>query len=322
MKKIFLLLFSLFTIITFGQSIEEKKSNLLNEFSEKACQCIDSIRTNNLSKEVIASKIHDCIDIEVSGYQLGVKLMENIDVREILTDSITPKEDLNITISLNKESPEYKKYYYEIERYLMANCKAIKQKVAATDLYSEKSLSSNEEALKYYNSGLNELENENYEDAITLFQKSIKIDNQFAFAYDNLGLCYRKINQFDKAIEYYNKSLEIDPTGEFPLQNLGIAYIYIKDYQSAVEAYRRLSKIRPDNPEVFYGLGQIYTYYLPNYELATDFMCQAFNLYTYQNSPYRTDAENMLLQLYEQFKQDNKEDVFLKILEDNNIKIN
>ena len=33
MKKIFLLLFSLFTIITFGQSIEEKKSNLLNEFS-------------------------------------------------------------------------------------------------------------------------------------------------------------------------------------------------------------------------------------------------------------------------------------------------
>ena len=87
------------------------------------------------------------------------------------------------------------------------------------------------------------------------------------------------------------------------------------------DAYQRLAAIYPDDPETFYGIGRVYI--LKNdSEKALDNMCKAYNLYIKINSPYRTDAEKNIQMLYQQMKKDNKEDVFNKILKDNNINPN
>ena len=157
---------------------------------------------------------------------------------------------------------------------------------------------------------------------ITKKQLNITKNSNFAFEYDNIGICYRKLNRYDDAIKAYEKSLKIDPNGLTPLQNIAIAYIYKKDYKKAVKAYEKLAKLDSKNPEVYYGIGNIYAQYLFDYEKALENLCQAYNIYVNQKSPYRTDAETLINIVYQGLKKEGKEKVFNQILEKYNISQN
>lgn len=319
MKKIVFLIFAFFTLTSFSQetvnSIKFDKKEFLKEVSENACKCIDSVETFNKIVDSVSSDIHKCIDKQVIAYQLGIKIedIKNIEDKD---------KKVTISINTNADSNEYKKYYYDIEKYLMQNCSSIKSKMAANDVLNEKSHSRNSEAIKYYNLGLDESDKENYSKAIEYYKKAVVFDSDFAFAYDNIGICYRKLNKFDEAIEAYEKSLKIDPNGKMPLQNIAIAYIYKKEYKKGLKAYEKLSKLDPNNPEVFYGIGNIYANYVFDYEKGLDNLCKAYNIYVKQKSPYRTDAETLINVIYKEMKKQGKEALFNQILENNNISPN
>ncbi|MFC4739945.1 hypothetical protein ACFO3U_08055 [Flavobacterium ponti] len=144
MKKIFSLLVLIINLqFTFSQesdklddaTIETLKNNLLKNTSEKSCKCIDSINTNNKQKKQISNEINSCIDKEISIYQLATKLFE------VGKDTTAGNKTINVNYNLDKNSKEYKDYYYEIERYLMENCKAIKEKAASNEIENENSVS-------------------------------------------------------------------------------------------------------------------------------------------------------------------------------------
>lgn len=204
----------------------------------------------------------------------------------------------------------------------MDNCPTLKDKVASNNVVNNNSMSTNKEALKLYDLGMDETAKNNFKGAIEYYKKAVKIDPNFAFAYDNMGICYRRLEEYDLAIDAYEKSLKIDPNGLMPLQNIAVAYSYKKDYKKAVETYERLAKIEPNNPEVFYGIGQMYALHLNDSEKGLDNMCKAYKLYIEQKSPYRGDAEKIIQMIYAQMKKDGKEDNFNKILSANNIKSN
>ncbi len=327
MKHFFIALVGICSLqIGFGQDTSKKeienpfnKKQFLKELSENACKCIDSINTGQKVKDSISSEIHSCIDKQVGAYQMGVKLASIKDLEKEAKEGEDGKKNIDIAINVNPDSKEYKEYYYEMERYLINNCKAIRDKIAANDKPGDKSLSENEQAQKYYNLGLEESKNEHYEKAIEYFKKAVVFDPEFAFAYDNIGISYRKLNKFDDAIEAYEKSLKIDPNGTMPLQNIAVAYQYKKEYKKAVKAYERLAKLDDKNPEVYYGIGQIYAQYLFDYEKALDNLCQAYNLYVAQKSPYRTDAETLIQIVYKEMKKQGKEALFNDILKKHNI---
>lgn len=290
----------------------------LKEVSENACKCIDSISVFNKSKKEVSSEIHACIDKQCAAYQLGLKLSELKNINT--TDG--GEKSINLDINVNPNSKEYKKYYYDIETYLMENCPSIKEKVTSNDKLGVKSLSDDREAMKYYNLGLDEGKKENWEKAIEYYKKAIVFDSEFAFAYDNMGVCYRMLKKYDEAIDAYEKSLRIDPNGEMPLQNIGIVYLYKKEYKKAVKAYERLAKVDPKNPEVYYGIGNIYAQYLFDYEKALDNLCQAYLIYIEIKSPYRSDAEKLIQLVYSEMKKQGKEATFNAILEKHNINPN
>ena len=222
--------------ISFLKAQDSKKNNpqtLLIELGNKACDCIDSVDTYNKSVDDVTKEISECIDKNVDAYQLGSKLM-SIDLLKDNQANEKGKRKINITINTNKNTSEYKKYYYEMERYLMENCPSLKRKIAGNEKQNNKSISKNEEAKKLYDRGLDEAANNNYEKAIYYYEAALKLDPEFAFAWDNLGLTYRKMDNYDKAIESYQKSLEIDPDGRMPLQNIAVAYQYKKDFQAAI----------------------------------------------------------------------------------------
>jgi tetratricopeptide (TPR) repeat protein len=315
MKKNLLFIFLSISLTATSQEtakIDTKK--LLKELTDQACLCIDSIPTYNRISDSISADISSCIGDKVGAYQLGERLA-NVD----LSNATGDKKNLNISLNFDPNSDEYKEIYYQMERYLMANCTTLKGKIAANDKENDNSMSKNKDAIKYYELGIDEGKKENFKGAIEYYKKAVKIDPNFAFAYDNMGISYRRLEKYDLAIESYEKSLKIDPKGKMPLQNIAVAYSYKKQYKKAVDTYEKLALLDPNNPEVFYGIGQMYSFHLNDYEKGLNNMCQAYNLYFEQKSPYRTDAEKIIQMIYGQMKKDGKEEKFNEILKANNI---
>ena len=284
---------------------------IFRDYSQKACLCIDSIETDNKVMKEIAAAISDCIDKEVIGYQVITKLYQSM---------INPASDNKITINTNKESDEYKKQYYDMERWLTDSCKAIKKKIATSDIVKDNSYSENKKANRLYNDGVELMKKENYETALGKFKEAVEIDPGFVFAWDNLGICYRRTGKYSEAIEAYKKSLELDSRGMTPLHNMPVAYELNKDYDNALKAYQHIGTIYPEDPEALFGQGRIYLFFKEDLTTGLDFMCKAYNAYVKVNSPYRSDAEKTISYVYGKMKAAGKEDEFYKILAKNNIK--
>ncbi len=300
--------------------IELNNEILKKELAENACSCIDSIAVYNNSSKEISKKIHICIDEQVGVYQLGSKL-SGLMIMEKDTTKQDQNKQINININTNSDSKEYKKYYYEIERYLMDNCEALKSKVVLNEKMKENSISNNPKAIEWYYKGIDESKNNNFKNAIKFYKKAIKIDPNFAFAWDNMGITYRRLEKYKKAINAYENSLKIDPKGKTPLQNIAIVYIYTKEYDKALKAYEKLAKIEKNNPETYYGIGFVNYQYKKNYEKGLQNMCKAYNLYIDQKSPYRTDAEKVINNIYTEMIKNGNEKKFNEILKENNINI-
>lgn len=320
MKQISLFIFlSHIFIYCFSQDIKQDENNeLLKELAENGCKCVDSIDARNKSKEALSLEISKCINEQASAYQLGSKL-GSIGELEKNAKRKGGKKKVEITINTNEDSKEHKKYYFELERYMLLNCQSLKQKMAASEDEDEKSMSTNPLAISYYNQAIEESEKKNYREAILLYRKATDVDSTFVNAWDNMGICFRRLDEYDKAIEAYKRSLEINPNGLMPLQNIAVAYRYKGDYLNAIKAYENLSEVDTNNPEVYFGLGQVYALNLNEYEKGLDNICKAYNLYISQKSPYRSDAEGMINLIYNEMKKLGKEDEFNRILELNNI---
>lgn len=308
--------------IVVSQEIGKLNSEaLLKELSEGGCSCVDSIDTYDKSNVEVAQEIGKCISEQTVAFQMGSKLL-GLDSLVGKSDHAERGRQIDVSIDTDKDSDEYKRYYYELERYMMANCASLNEKIASNEQQSDKSFSKNKKAYNYYVKGVRASEVENFEKAVEYFEKAVEEDPEFAFAWDNLGLNYRRLNNLDKAMESYEKSLEIDPYGKMPLQNIAIVYQYREEYYKAIEAYERLASLDHGNPEVYYGIGNVYAINLKDYEKGLENMCKAYNIYVEQKSPYRTDAERVINVIYAEMKKLGKEEVFNMILESNNISQN
>jgi tetratricopeptide (TPR) repeat protein len=322
MKKLLLFLAVLSSFNAFSQDIKMPDSKaLLKELSQGACLCVDSIDVINRSKADISKEISRCIADKTNAYQLMAKL-STVPISESKGKKSKKKQTVEISLNLDESSDEFKKYYYEIERYMMDSCKAVKEKIGSNESRNNKSFSEDPIALGYYSMGLEATKKEDFKGAIEYYKKALAVDSLFAFAWDNLGICYRRLGEYDNALNAYQKSLEIDSMGMMPLQNIAIVYQYKQEYAKAVEAYERMALLDKNNPEIYYGIGQIYASYLPDKEKALNNMCKAYQIYTAQKSPYRTDAEKVINMLYVEMKKQGKESRFREILKENNISMN
>ena len=302
MKK-FIIAF-LITTVAFAQENSER----VVEVSLNACECISEIDTK-LDYEAKSTEIKECIKSANSSYQLTNSIL-NVS-EEIAKDKKETKDVSKDTIQAKKEYtisfyPE--KDYQEIEAYLLETCGDMKSIYFSTDKKSRKSVSKNEEALAYYVAANQLKDDADYEKAIELYKKALEIDEKFAFAWDNLGITYRKLNRFEDAIFAYKKSLKIDPKGTMPLVNIAIVYQLIGEYDNSIKYYNKLKKYNKDNPEAYFGLARMY-FIKENYKEASDNILKAYILYSKIESPYKSDAEQILSAIYQQLKAKDQLDI-------------
>lgn len=285
---------------------------ILKESSENSCNCIDSfmrVRKAGDKNSDIVKNISACIDNEVISYQLILKMYRSFN-----------SPDKNISLNTDKNSAEYRYYYSDIESWLVDSCYALRAVMSSNDeKETELSFSKNPEALRQYNAGINYIKIEEYGVALTYFEKAVAADPKFVFAMDNLAICYRRTGELDKALATYDRSIALSPKGHTALQNVPVIYELKKDYAKAIEAYKKFLQYYPDDAESYYGMGRIAITYTEDFENGVDFMCKAYNIYKKDKSPYIADAQQNLTYAYKKMKKLGKEEIFLKILKDNNI---
>ena len=142
---------------------------------------------------------------------------------------------------------------------------------------------------------------EDYQEAITFFENSLKILKErfpsnhpnLAISYSNIGLVYDNMGNYSKALAYYEKNLEINkqslPSNHCSLassyNNIGAMYHCMGDYPKALSSYEDALAIRqrslpPNHPDLalsYYNIGLLYEA-TGNYSKAHSFYQRAVDI--------------------------------------------
>jgi len=97
-----------------------------------------------------------------------------------------------------------------------------------------------------------------YDKAIAMYKKSIKLNPVDEKARNNLGNVYRNIGLYGEAMEKYDEALKINPYLVEAYNNLGILYVNKGLYEEAIREYMLALEINPNLAGVHNNLGNIY----------------------------------------------------------------
>ena len=102
------------------------------------------------------------------------------------------------------------------------------------------------------------LKNNNYDLAISLLQRVVKLEPKHKTAWDELGRAYLGLNQNDQAVEAFKKQIEIDAYHQYAYNDLGVAYQRELKYDEAIQEFQKQIEINPLDPQAHASLGQVY----------------------------------------------------------------
>jgi tetratricopeptide (TPR) repeat protein len=104
------------------------------------------------------------------------------------------------------------------------------------------------EAESYFQKGLEQQKNGQFEAAIKSFQKAIELDPKFISAYHFLGFSYAHLEKYPDAIKLFLKTVELDPYFFLAHASLGGVYIRTKEYSAAARSLERALALIPGLP--------------------------------------------------------------------------
>ena len=92
-----------------------------------------------------------------------------------------------------------------------------------------------------------EADRQNYNKAITIYNKILESNPNDTFALNNLGTVYNELGDSIKAMQYYEKTLRLNPLDEFALSNIGSVLQEQGKYKEAIEYYEKALDVNPEN---------------------------------------------------------------------------
>jgi tetratricopeptide (TPR) repeat protein/transglutaminase-like putative cysteine protease len=119
-------------------------------------------------------------------------------------------------------------------------------------------VSANESADDLEESAQQALKNNNYELAVSLLQRVVKLEPKHKTAWDELGGAYLGLNQNDHAIDAFKKQIEVDAYDQYAYNGLGAAYQRELKYDQAIQQFQKQIEINPLDPLAHANLGQVY----------------------------------------------------------------
>jgi tetratricopeptide (TPR) repeat protein len=113
--------------------------------------------------------------------------------------------------------------------------------------------------LAYINRGLAYYEQGEYDQAIADYSSAIKLDPKFTYAYDNRGLAYSRKGEYDQAIADYSSAIKLDPKYKLAYNNRELAYKAKGEYDQAIADCSSAIKLDPKYACAYKNRG--YAYY-------------------------------------------------------------
>ncbi len=93
------------------------------------------------------------------------------------------------------------------------------------------------------------------DEALSSYDRAIKIIPNYVEAYTNRGIVLRELKRLDQAVASYDRAIEINPDYAEAYSNRGIALRELKRLDEAVASYDRAIKIKPDYAEAYSNRG-------------------------------------------------------------------
>jgi len=111
----------------------------------------------------------------------------------------------------------------------------------------------------YNNMGIILYDSKKYSEALSWFEKALKIDSLWPFAWVNIGNYYIDVSrQYEIAKDYYLKAISLDSTYALPWSNLDLLYRKTKNYTKAIESAKNAVELNPMVMYYWNRLGQDY----------------------------------------------------------------
>ncbi len=115
-----------------------------------------------------------------------------------------------------------------------------------------------QEAEKYYDKAMVNLEAEKYEEAIKNFDKCIDLDPSKPIPWFNRGITYMRLGDYQMAMKDMKEVLQISPESKKAWLNLGTCRKRLTDLKGALLCYRKALTIDPNYADAWYNLGLVY----------------------------------------------------------------
>ena len=109
-------------------------------------------------------------------------------------------------------------------------------------------------ASAWYNKGVALYNLGRYEEAITCCEKALEIDPKYTSAWNNKGVALNNLGRYEEAITCYDKALGLDPKCVGAWNNKGVALYNLGRYEEAIEKYQEALKLNRDLPECHINL--------------------------------------------------------------------
>ena len=108
---------------------------------------------------------------------------------------------------------------------------------------------------KYIGYGAFQMQNQNYSNAIELFNKAIELGDQTGLAYANLGSVHHELGDYQKAIEAYDRSIQLNPKDARFFVNKALSLQELNDNEAAILNYKKSIEIDQNNATALNNLG-------------------------------------------------------------------
>jgi len=110
-------------------------------------------------------------------------------------------------------------------------------------------------AYDYTSKGLSFVKIQQYDKAITDFDKAIELYPKMEIAYADRGLVYIITQKYDQAIADFNKVIELNPNYEYACNSyLGLAYMKTQRYDQAIINYKKAIQSHPKDENAIRNL--------------------------------------------------------------------
>src|ERR1035437_4516348 len=152
-----------------------------------------------------------------------------------------------------------KKYYlFTFAVFTMFSCSTQKNLKTDSHVVTQNKDSLQRQLDYFFFEGLNQKENQKYDQALESFQMCLTIDSLDAGVQSEMGMLYGAIGFNDKAVQCLENTIRIDPSNWWYNIRLISIYSDLKNWKRAIEISNNLQKFYPDKEEVYTMLATFY----------------------------------------------------------------